>query len=115
MATLDMNGPYTLDITTIDQVVTDISPGNYALGEVKDDKFYVHYVGRSDRDLAQRLTDWVGDISSTHFMFSYSSSPEDAFKKECRNYHDFTPPKNDRHPQRPDGTNWKCPACNVFG
>ena len=115
MASLGMSGSYDLTNEEIDKQVTKKSPGNYALGYTKDGTFYVKYVGRSDTDLNKRLKDWVGKYKK--FKFSYATSPKAAFEKECHNYHDFGESDkldNDNHPQRPDGTNWKCPVCDIF-
>jgi hypothetical protein len=119
MASLNMKGPYELTTEKIDEVVTRTSTGNYALGEVRGSTFYVHYVGRSDNDVKGRLKWWVGKNPSryTHFKFSYATSPKAAFEKECRNYHDFGGSDildNDSHPDRPAGTDWKCPICDKF-
>jgi hypothetical protein len=115
MATLGMKGPFKLDKETIDREVTRTSPGNYALGR-KNEKgtFLVDYVGRADSDVKARLKSWVGKTTRPLFKYSYESSAKAAFEKECENYHDFNPPDNDAHPDRPDGTNWKCPRCGVF-
>lgn len=113
---LNMHGPYSLDTGTIDARVTKTSPGNYALG-YKNNKgvFMVCYVGRSDSDVAARLKSWVGRTSRSLFKFSYATSPKAAFEKECHNWHDFEPPDNIAHPDRPNGTTWTCPRCNHFG
>ena len=55
MASLYMYGPYSLTNDQIDMVVRENSIGNYALGHSKEGKFYVKYIGRSDRDLNKRL------------------------------------------------------------
>ena len=116
MALLNMSGPYKLDKQTIDQQVARTSPGNYALGK-KNDKgtFLVGYVGRSDSDVNARLKSWVGETTRPLFKYSYAGSAKAAFEKECENYHDFDPPGNDTHPDRPDGSGWKCPRCDIFG
>lgn len=117
MATLNMNGPYELTSAKISAVVTKTSAGNYALGYVRDDKFIVHYVGRSDTDVAARLKQHVGK-QYTRFKYSYATSAKAAFEKECRNYHDFGGKEkldNTIHPDRPAGSGWKCPRCNIFG
>lgn len=109
-----MNGPYSLTSTNIDAHVTKTSPGAYELfasysGPVK-------YVGRSDTDLNGRLKQWVGKYS--HFSFEYCSSPKAAFEKECTLYHHYggsAKLDNTNHPQRPSGSNWKCPICSIFG
>ena len=116
MPRLDMDGPYELDPETIDEHVTRTEPGNYALGRTSDKgKFKVGYVGRADSDLNGRLKAWVGNTKRPLFKFSYAGSPKAAFDKECENYHNFGPPDNDRHPDRPDDTDWKCPRCDVLG
>jgi hypothetical protein len=127
MGSLEMNGSYPLSHQTVDQMVSQTSPGNYALGYMDGTTFMVFYVGRSDSNVKQRLHDWVGapsrsrkyatsakaaygyrhrgplpfgvpaldrveigvDSSYTCFAFSYARSAEEAFEKECRNYHDF--------------------------
>jgi len=113
MAKLNMRGSYELTNEKIDEVVTKTSAGNYALGYVKDNSFYVKYVGRADSDVNDRLKKWVGYYDC--FKFSYASSPKAAFEKECENYHDFGETKsldNKIHPDRPDGASWKCPKCD---
>jgi len=106
MVSLEMSGPFELKLK---------SPGNYALGYTRDLTFYVLYVGRSDDDVDNRIKSWVGkNPNYTHFMFSYAKSSRDAFEKECKNYHDFDVPQdNKEHPKRPDGTDWKCPVCGA--
>jgi len=115
MASLGMKGLFNLTSREIDSQVTKTSPGNYALGRVSENKFYVYYVGRSDTDLNGRLKDWVDEYDK--FRFSYAASPKAAFKKECQNYHDFGETDkldNKQHPQRPDDSNWKCPVCDIL-
>ncbi len=114
MVILDMIGPFPLSEKKIDEVVTEKSPGNYALGFVNDEKtFNVQYVGRSDTDVNKRLKDWVKKYN--RFKFSYVSSSKAAFEKECKNYHDFGEDAhldNDKHPDRPKGKDWECPVCD---
>lgn len=115
MASLGMKGLFNLTSREIDSQVTKTSPGNYALGRVSENKFYVYYVGSSDTDLNGRLKDWVDEYDK--FRFSYAASLKAAFKKECQNYHDFGETDkldNKQHPQRPDDSNWKCPVCDIF-
>ena len=114
MASLGMVGPYELDKDTIDEKVSKKSPGNYALGKMNDGvTFLVEYVGRADLDVNGRLKSWVGKTKHPLFKFSYATSAKSAFEKECENYHDFDPPENDVHPDKPSGTNWKCPHCDI--
>ena len=111
-ATLNMVGPFNLTEAEIDKQVTKKSPGNYALGDVRDGTFYVDYVGRADVDLNKRLKDWVGKYKQ--FKYSYAASAQAAFEKECNNYHDFKPPHNVIHPARPENSKSKCPRCNAL-
>lgn len=116
MAKLDMNGPFSFTSEKIDQNVTKTSPGNYALGYITQKKeFIVTYVGRSDVDLNQELKNRL-EPKYKEFMYSYATSPQAAFKKECRTYHDSGGKinlDNEKHPDRPDGTYWKCPVCGA--
>jgi len=116
MASLGMQGPFALTPTGINEAVTKVSAGNYALGSYSDRNFYVNYVGRSDEDVNRRLHRWTGSKYS-RFKFSYASSAKAAFEKECRNYHGFGGADkldNAAHPDRPSSTNWKCPVCTIF-
>jgi hypothetical protein len=115
MPSTGLDGPYLLTAETIDDVVTQTSPGTYALDRSDDNVFTVHRVGRSDSDLNARLKNYVGG-KYKYFKFGYSMSARAAFNKECTMYHDFNPPDNAIHPDRPDGTNWKCPdsGCDVL-
>lgn len=117
MASLEMQGAYDLSNAKIDELITRISEGNYALGIIneKTNKFIVKYVGRSETDLNARLKQHVG--KHPKFKFSYASSPKEAFEKVCKNFHDFGGIKklgNNIHPTRPLNTDWKCPCCNKF-
>lgn len=119
MATLGLEGPWSLTDQAIDAAIKEQAPGNYALGETKDDgTFVVLYVGRSDNDLNARLHDWTGRPRYEKFKASYAPSAKAAFEKECRNFHDFGGADtldNESHPDRPDGTDWTCPICDLLG
>ncbi len=117
MAKLNMNGPYDFTSAKIDEIVTEKSAGNYALGYM-DDKgvFVVKYIGRSDSDVNAELKSRLNP-KYKKFKFSYASSAKTAFEKECQNYHDFggsAKLDNAIHPARPAGKDWKCPVCTVF-
>lgn len=118
MASLDMQGPYDLTNLKIDELIAILSIGNYALGVInqKTNKFVVKYVGRSETDLNARLKQHVG--RHPKFKFSLAATPEDAFQKVCRNFHDFGGAKklvNSIHPVPPADSGWKCPSCNKLG
>ena len=118
MATLNMQGPHLLTSQGIDDAVANTSAGNYALGYTKEKTFYVRYVGRADSDVNDRLKKWVGKKDKyKEFKFSYAPNPKAAFEKECHNFHDFGGTDeldNEIHPDRPEGTDWGCPVCEVF-
>ncbi len=109
MVSLDMKGSFDFDEVTVKKVTPKI--GNYALGHIADSgNFLPKYVGRSDSDLQAELSARL--TSHGHhkkFKCSYTDSKTDAFNKECKNYHEFTPSENKIHPDSPDGMNLDCP------
>lgn len=113
MPKLNMQGSYSFDEETINNVITRTSAGNYALGYINEnDRFVPLYVGRADSDVRGRLLQHLGENYS-RFKFSYATSPKAAFEKECQNYHDFNPRDNKIHPDRPSNSKeWKCPVCD---
>jgi hypothetical protein len=113
MANSGLRGPYALDSKSISNNVTVKSPGAYALGKTNaSGGLDISRIGRSDVDVGQRLGNYVGEYHD--FKFGYYDSPKAAFLKECHLYHDFAPPDNDIHPDRPKGDKSKCPRCNIF-
>ena len=123
MPSTGLGKSYSLNIKTIDGVVTKKSAGAYVLGHTKTEKkkekevktFIVQYVGRADKDINDRLKKWVDKYP--RFKFGYYGSPKAAFEKECNIYHGFGEKEtldNDRHPDRPDDAKWKCPRCKIF-
>ncbi len=73
MATLNMKGPYDFTSAKIDEIVTETSAGNYALGRTNDEgKLLVRYVGRSDSDVNAELKNRL-DRGYKKFKFSYAS------------------------------------------
>ena len=114
MPSSGLDGPWILNVDTIDKVVTRTLPGAYALGKLENNTFYISYVGRADIDVNGRLKDWVGKYAQ--FKFGYYQSPKAAFEKECELYHLFGETKLDNkiHPDRPKNADWRCPHCNCF-
>lgn len=114
MASLNMNGPYDLTTEKINEIVTNTSAGNYALGYLnKENTFIVEYVGRSDSNLNTRLLQHIGE-GYKKFKYSYANNSKEAFEKECKNYHDFGGSdslNNEIHPAKPADKNWECPEC----
>lgn len=118
MARLNMKGPFELTNESIDSNVKDKTHGNYALGRLNENgTFIVQYVGRADNGLIRRLKEHTPE-SYDYFKYSTCTSEEEAFKEECRNWHDFGGEegkmKNERHPKRPDGETYSCPYCNEY-
>lgn len=115
MPNLNMYGVYALNSEEVKKRVESNKKGNYALGNIGEDGlFYVYYVGRSDTDLQTEIIARSSDFTQlSHFMYSYASSAEEAYKKECENYHDFNCPAllNKIHPDCPNGTSCHCPRC----
>lgn len=116
MPNTGMNPEYPLNALTIALIVPS-SIGAYALG-YKDLQgvFNVKYVGRSDTDINARLQQ---HLNKGYSFFEYETLPNayDAFCKECNLYHDFGERElldNQEHPDRPEGTNYQCPRCNIF-
>ncbi|MFH1458884.1 MAG: hypothetical protein ABIG64_00735 [Candidatus Omnitrophota bacterium] len=116
MASLKMNGPYLLIPDKIDKYIKTKTPGNYALGYVAEQNFVVLYVGRDDFDLNTRLKSLVYAKSNClFFKYSLANSAQEAYIKECKNYHDFgkaSQLKNEKHPQVQPGSDWECLLCN---
>jgi hypothetical protein len=75
MRSLEMSGSFPLSDEAIDEMLMRTSPGNYALGYMDGGAFVVFYVGRSDRDLRQRLHDWVGIPSRYERYASPAKAP----------------------------------------
>lgn len=60
VTSLYMGECFPLNEGEIDERVTRVSPGNYALGYLDDGTFVVFYVGRSDSDVNDCLHAWIG-------------------------------------------------------
>lgn len=75
LRSLEMIGPYPLCDSVIEEILTRVSPGNFALGYMDGDSFSVFYVGRSDFDVKERLHEWVGMPSQRERFASNSKAP----------------------------------------
>lgn len=117
MASLNMEGPFLLVPDKIDEVVSPLKPGAFALGYIADINFVVVYIGRSDKNLNEELKDWVYRKSDCiFFKYYFAKTAQEAFEKECVCYHDFggVSLKSAQHPQRIEGSDWKCSKCNIY-
>ena len=115
MATLGMNGPYSLTKEDIDQRIPVGSIGNYAYGYKNNNgTFIVKYVGRSDTDLNDRIKHGIGTYKL--YKYSLAKNVKEAYEKECKNYHDFGGMEgkldNDIHPAKPNNKDYECPYCD---
>ena len=113
MAQLNMNGPFDLNQDTIDRIIPNGIPGNYAYGYMENNTFIVQYVGRSDTNLRERIGHGIGKYSL--FKASIASSAQEAYNKECINWHDFGGEDglldNKIHPAKPERGLGVCPVC----
>ena len=114
---LEMESIYDLNNETVDTYIEKGKIGNYALGNIDGDSFYVCYVGRSDIDLNESLKKHINKSNKYRFFkFSYAMDIREAFIKECKNWHDFGGNEglldNRTHPNKPNGVSKiKCPYC----
>ena len=103
-----------LSNTFIENLVQKNSKGVYILADLVRDYLYV---GRSDENINERLKSHVGEKSRTKkreykwFKFKLSSTIRSAFEDECRLYHEYKPPDNINHPNKPKDTDYTCPVC----
>lgn len=75
LRSLGMSGSYPLSSRVVDEVLTRVSAGNFALGYMDGDSFSVFFVGRSDSDVRERLHDWVGMPSRGERFASNAKAP----------------------------------------
>ncbi len=124
--------PFT--VSELDRLVTLKSPGVYSLGYLDEHgRFTVRAIGRADEDLRDELSvrmmllmgadmlSGPGDslrAQYSRFTFQYTASAEEAFERECLEYHRvFDQLDNKMHPSRDEnnttrevtGPRWFCP------
>ncbi len=97
----------------IDAIVEEGCIGVYELGGPSaSELFHIAYVGRSDTCLKTRLRQQLLRRHEERFRFRYCADKKAAFDMECAVWHDNPHlAKTQEHPDRPDGTNYHCPAC----
>jgi hypothetical protein len=93
LRSLEMSGSFPLTYESIDDELTTVSPGNYALGYLDGEDFNVFYVGRSDSDLRRRLHQWVGTASQ---FDRYASTAKASWGLRCRARYPVDAPALDR-------------------
>lgn len=85
---------YSYNEPTIKLILTTDFIGNYRIGILDDnDTFKVAYIGRTiDQSVRERLLQHWNDgefRNCTVFDFNIAESPEDAYYRECLDYHAF--------------------------
>jgi len=117
MPSLKMYGPYDLTPENIERYVKPYVPGVFAVGYMRENgTFVVRYIGRSDADVRSALRGQPSD-ESTRFKWLESASQMAAFDTQCELYHQFgglDTLENEEHPERPKGSKWVCPLCDIF-
>ncbi len=107
-------GPFALTAESIAAHIDALTIGAFALGRMRDGKFFVRKVGRDDRDLGAALRVLVGHANNKYDAFKFRTyvSTRRAFEKECQLFHAFAPPDSPMHPVRPPGTRFVCPVAD---
>ncbi len=100
-----MSGPYPL--SQLNQVIKNkTETGAYVLS--RDGKTS-HLIGRSEGNLAERISKHAGE-SYSHFWYELAESPIQAFHLECEWFHKYHPTDNPDHPTVTPGATWRCPV-----
>ena len=115
MAGLEMFGPYLLEEDVIKDIIKSGRAGNYALGYTTENYYFLpKYIGRADQCVQEILLNQVAQHPFKMFKFSYAHSAEEAFIKECHNYHQYEEQiENESHPETPALLDLACPCCDV--
>jgi hypothetical protein len=104
-----LNGPHPLCLEQLGTRVTRRAAGAYLLSASLGGEIGARWVERSDYDVGARLRQYIGLYS--HFAWAYASSPAHAYEMACEMYHEWRPPENIKHPDKPEGDDWMCPIC----
>ena len=91
-------------------------PGTYLIYKTKEGP--VHYVGRSDTNLKKRIESEGGKCPNCGVKVNWIkwwdfSTKKEAFLKECKEWHKQDNLCNEIHPDKPNGTTYKCPIPHV--
>ena len=86
-------------------------PGAFALGKTNSRGiFEVGCLGRSDTDVREILLECAEDGSFAEFRVWHFPTVRQAFEKECRLWHYYSPSTHPEHPLPPEGADWPCPV-----
>ena len=114
-----MEGPFQLAESVIDTVVTRTAPAVFLIRRIEELTEYAYYRGRvgcaAHGNLKCELKRWLGSDYRV-FCFEYADSPDAAFERQCRLWHELEGPEgklvNEGHPEPPD-KNSRCPVCSA--
>ena len=111
MASTGLHGIHELSDKGINSNVDTTGIGCYALGTANNQGgLNVLRIGRSDIDLNKRLHQYVKFSNKyPYFKYGFLNSVKDCYEYECKLWHKFTPSNNPNHPDKPNGTNYRCP------
>ena len=105
---------YKLSPWIIRMIIPENIIGGYILYELKNGSCVPVYIGRSDKDLRNRLLQHAFSYKGDYFEYMVLNSPEKAFDLECSLYHALSNEiMNKIHPDKPDGVKVTCPFCNI--
>jgi hypothetical protein len=126
-----MEGPFDLTAGNIAKVREEL--GVYILGYYSgtERKDYGCYVGRSDDNVASRLSSWLSLVNGgrepqndsercvlksnpDRYWREYTSTAKQAYERECEIYHEHGQGYecNDIHPAK-SSQDWTCPVCDL--
>jgi hypothetical protein len=102
---------YELCESNVLRIIPKNATGTYLLANKKNGCIYVKYTGRSDTRLQKRLLDHVKVGKYSYFTFFITETILEAYKIECREWHNAVDLDNKIHPRKPKNLNYKCPYC----
>jgi hypothetical protein len=85
--------------------------GVYFLANGKIDTPLIKYIGRSDTRLRERLLDHFKRKKYSFFSFQITDTLLEAYRIECREWHNAIDLDNKIHPKIPKNLSYKCPYC----
>ena len=97
----------------VKEMVPKNATGVYFLANKINDQFVLKYVGRSDTKLRHRLLQHAKTKKYRYFAFQITETLLEAYRIECREYHNAVDLDNKIHPRKPKNLDYKCPYCNT--
>ncbi len=100
-----------LTIENVEHSVSKNATGTYFLAKNVNSDIHLKYIGRSDTRLRERLLNHVKIGKYTHFSFQLTNTIYEAYRIECREWHNAIDLDNKIHPKKPKNLNYRCPYC----